>query len=44
MGTMYIRFEKIARRRLNIPKQKGWDNQYVNKTHKWGIELLFSLI
>ncbi|MGH0858238.1 DUF4181 domain-containing protein [Bacillus pacificus] len=38
-------FEKIARKRLNIPKQKGWDNQYVNKTHKWGNRIIiFSYI
>ncbi|WP_255260246.1 DUF4181 domain-containing protein [Bacillus cereus] len=38
-------FEKIARKRLNIPKQKGWDNQYVNKTHKWGSRIIiFSYI
>nr|WP_308021377.1 DUF4181 domain-containing protein [Bacillus cereus] len=35
-------FERIARRQLNIPKQKGWNNQYVNDTHKWGNRIIIS--
>ncbi|WP_144655796.1 DUF4181 domain-containing protein [Bacillus tropicus] len=37
--------ENIVRKRLNIPKQKGWNNKYVNKLHKWGNRIIiFSYI
>ncbi|MGG0290609.1 DUF4181 domain-containing protein [Bacillus pacificus] len=38
-------FERVARKKLNIAKQKGWGNQYVNETHKWGNRIIiFSYI
>ncbi|BCC18159.1 hypothetical protein BCM0075_2929 [Bacillus cereus] len=36
--------ENIVRKRLNIPKQKGWNNKYVNKLHKWGNRIIIFLI
>ncbi|MGE7863546.1 DUF4181 domain-containing protein [Bacillus mobilis] len=37
--------ENIVRKRLNIPKQKGWNHKYVNKLHKWGNRtIIFSYI
>ncbi|MCW9132371.1 DUF4181 domain-containing protein [Bacillus paramycoides] len=40
-----IALEHILRKKLNIPKQKGWNNQYVNKSHKWGSRIIiFSYI
>ncbi|WP_460283407.1 DUF4181 domain-containing protein [Bacillus luti] len=37
--------ENIVRKRLNIPRQKGWNNKYINKLHKWGNRIIiFSYI
>ncbi|PER30136.1 DUF4181 domain-containing protein [Bacillus sp. AFS054943] len=37
--------ENIVRKKMNIPKQKGWNNKYVNKSHKWGNRIIiFSYI
>lgn len=28
--------ENVVRKKLNIPKQTGWNSKYINKSHKWG--------
>ncbi|MEH7152062.1 DUF4181 domain-containing protein, partial [Bacillus thuringiensis] len=28
--------EKIVRKKLNIPRQTGWNSKYVSQSHKWG--------
>ena len=43
MDRILIFLRKYSEKRLNIPKQKGWNNKYVNKLHKWETGLLFFL-
>ncbi|MBJ7957362.1 DUF4181 domain-containing protein [Bacillus mycoides] len=31
-----IFLEKIVRKKLNIPRQTGWNSKYVSQSHKWG--------
>ncbi|MCU0096324.1 DUF4181 domain-containing protein [Bacillus sp. OR9] len=33
-------FGKSSEKKINIPKQTGWNSKYVNNTHKWGIRVL----